>query len=218
MSKDFEYIFFDFDGTLADTFLGVTSSFAYALNHYGVKVKSLSDLRFVLGPPLKDSFINHFNFSDKTADEAVAKFRERYNEYFVKETILYPGVNDLIKGLYDKGYKLVIATSKPEKFVKTLLKHFELYDYFCFVSSATMDEKRNSKPDIIKYAISSLDIKDISKVVMVGDRKFDLVSANEFSMYPIGVLYGYGSYEELSQCPNNYLANDAKDLYNYIIN
>lgn len=213
----YEYLFFDLDGTIIDSFESVTRCFAYALESYGIYVKDLNELKPILGPPLLDAFISLYGFSEEEAVKAVAKYRERYIHTYVSESKIYEDIKDVLEGLYKKGYKLVLATSKPEKYARTIIDHYDISKYFYFITGATMDKTRDSKTKVLQYILSELKIEDLSKVVMIGDRKFDLFGADKFGLDAIGVLYGYGEEEELENSPHVFLAKTPEELYNYIV-
>ena len=214
--KKYKYLLWDLDGTIVNTFEGITKSFAYALEHYGIYVKDMNELSCVIGPPLYDAFVNFFNFSDKDANDGVAKYRERYNNTYIVESELYEGIKETIEKFSSLGYKHILATAKPQNFAEGLLDHYGLTDKFTFIAGATLDKSRNSKTKVLEYILNTLSIEDVSDLVMIGDREFDLKGADMFSIDAIGVLWGFGSYEELNSSPHIYLAKDAKDLYNYI--
>ena len=212
----YEYIFFDLDGTLTDPFVGITSSVAYALNKFGIEVKDLKDLAIFIGPPLYDSFTKFYNMSDSDAKLAIKYYRERYEVTGWSENYVYDGIYELLETLKSKGYKLVIATSKPENTTNMILKHFDLVKYFDFVSGATLDGTRNHKDQVIKHALDSLNILDTSKVIMVGDRKFDIEGARVFNIKSIAVEYGYGNKEEFIASGATYIVKDVLDILNII--
>ena len=215
--KKYKYLFWDLDGTIVNTFEGITKSFAYALEFYGIHITDMNDLRPVIGPPLHDCFVSMFGFDDVKATEAVEKYRERYNNTYMQESELYDGIKETIQKLAFYGFKNVLATAKPQHFADGLLDYYGLADSFCFVAGASLDKSRDSKVKVLQYITDTLKITDMSEVVMIGDRKFDLLGAAHFGIDGIGVLYGFGSEEELSNSPNIYLAKDAKGLYNYIM-
>lgn len=216
--KKYKYLFFDLDGTIVNTFEGITRSFAYALSTCGIHVTDMNELRPVIGPPLVDAFMSLYGFSEEAAIEAVERYRERYNNTYVDESELYDGIKDTIQSLSSAGYKIVLATAKPQHFADGLLGHYGLADSFHYIAGASLDKSRNSKTKVLQHIIDTLGIKDMSEAVMIGDREFDLCGAAQFGIDAIGVLYGFGSFEELSNSPHIYLAKDAKDLYNYIMN
>ena len=214
--KKYKYLLWDLDGTIVNTFEGITKSFAYALGSFGINVTDLNDLKCVIGPPLLDAFMNFYNFSEKDAVLGVEKYRERYNRTYIEESSLYDGIKETIQKLSAAGYRHVLATAKPQHFADGLLSHYGLISEFHLVVGASLDKSRNNKIKVLEHIISTLGESDMAKLVMIGDREFDLLGSAHFGIDGIGVLYGFGSYEELSSSPHIYLAKDAKDLYNYL--
>lgn len=214
--KKYKYLLFDLDGTIFDTFQGITRSFAYALDYYGIHIDDLKELSPVIGPPLYDCFVSMFGFDHQKALDAVAKYRERYNVKFIEESRLYPGIKEVLEKLSNEGFSLVLATSKPEHFAVDLLKHYHIFKYFTFVGCASLDKSRDTKNKVLEYIIQELGIEDKSQAVMIGDRKFDLLGAASFGIDAIGVHYGFAPQGELENCPHVYLAKNVEELYNYI--
>lgn len=212
----YEYVFFDLDGTLTNPFVGIASSVKYALNKFGIEVENLRDLAIFIGPPLYDSFTKFYHMSDEEAKTAIKYYRERYEVTGWMENYVYDGIYTLLDTLKKKGYKLVIATSKPENTTNFILKHFDLLKYFDFVAGATLDGTRIHKDQVIKHALDSLNITDPSKVIMVGDRKFDVLGAKEFNIETIAVEYGYGNKEEFIASGAAYIVKDVLDILNII--
>ena len=149
--------------------------------------------------------------SDEEAKTAIKYYRERYEVIGWMENYVYDGIYTLLDTLKKKGYKLVIATSKPENTTNFILKHFDLLKYFDFVAGATLDGTRIHKDQVIKHALDSLNITDPSKVIMVGDRKFDVLGAKEFNIETIAVEYGYGNKEEFIASGAAYIVKDVLD-------
>jgi len=215
--KKYKYLLFDLDGTITDSSEGIYKCFEYALNHYGIEVEDLNSLRPVIGPPLKDCFMEMYGFDEKTAVEAVAKYRERYADVGIFENRVYDGVYEMFSALKDAGYFIVLATSKPETYAKRILEHFKLDKFFDFVAGATIDGKISNKEDVLNKILESLKISNVSDMVMIGDREFDLAGAKAFGMDAIGVLYGFGSEDELNQYPSVLLAQTPGDVANFLV-
>jgi len=212
----YEYCFFDLDGTLTDPGIGITNSVMYALEKYHITVSDRSELYQFIGPPLLDSFQRFYGFSPEQAMEAVNYYREYYRETGIFENRVYDGIPAVLKRLESHGKKIVLATSKPEGFAKQILEHFDLMRYFAFVAGANMDETRTKKDEVIGYALESCGITDISKVVMIGDREYDILGARKFGMDSIGVLFGYGSRAELKEAGATYLAERESDILRFV--
>ena len=193
----YKLIIFDLDGTLTDPGVGITNSAMYALEKWNIKVAERSELYKFIGPPLRDSFMNFYGFSEEQAKEAIVYYREYFKDKGIFENEVYPGIVELLQQLKASGKKIVLATSKPEEFAIRILKHFDLFDYFDFVGGAYMDGVRNKKGEVIQYVLESAGITDLSTTVMIGDREHDIIGAKQNGIDSIGVLYGYGSLEEL---------------------
>ena len=193
----FTHIFFDLDGTLTDPGVGITNSVAYALERYGIHVADRRDLYPFIGPPLVDSFKQFYGFSPADARAAVDVYREYFADRGIFENEIYPGIPELLARLRGAGLKLVMATSKPEGFAVRIAEHFGIAQYFDCIAGAAMDETRTAKWEVIEYALERCGVADRSAVLMVGDREHDVLGAARCGLACLGVLYGYGSREEL---------------------
>ena len=211
--KKYEYCFFDLDGTLTDPVLGITNSFMYALKKYNISVSERSELHKIIGPPLMDSFQKYYGFSYEKAKEGVDYYREYYHNRGIYENEVYPGIPKLLEKLQREGKKIVLATSKPEHFAKMILEHFQLTKYFTFIAGANMDETRTKKDEVIAYAMEACKITDVGKVVMIGDREYDILGARKFGIDSVGVLFGYGSLEELQKAGATYIVETVDELW-----
>ena len=212
-----EYIFFDLDGTLTEPAEGITNSVAFALRKFGIEIKTRAELQKFIGPPLIDSFMEFYGFTREKAEKAVEYYREFYRETGIYQNKVYEGIPALLNLLCEKDKKIILATSKPEKFANQILEHFDLSKYFHLVIGATMDEKRSRKDEVLAYAIEKSGISDISSAVMIGDRKFDIEAAHKYGMEAVGVLFGYGTIEELKAAGADYIAATPNELKNLLI-
>lgn len=211
-----QQILFDLDGTLTDPMIGITKSVQYALRAYGIQVERLEDLCPFIGPPLRDSFMKYYGFDPDQATEAIWKYREYFSVTGLYENKEYAGIKEMLEALRDEGKKLYVATSKPELFAKKILEHFQMAEYFTFIGGASMDETRVKKGDVIGYVLEENQITDLSQVVMVGDREHDVIGAKEAGIESVGVLYGYGSREELEEAGANEIVSTVEALRNLL--
>ncbi len=212
----YDYILFDLDGTLTDPAEGITNSVAYALNKFGISVEDKRELYKFIGPPLVDAFAEYYGFSKEDSEKATAFYRETFRVKGLFENEVYDGVRELLETLKKQGKRLYIATSKPEEFTLRILKHFDLLKYFDFVAAATFDSTRNTKDKVIAYALEKLSIDDKSKVVMIGDRHHDIDGAKVNGIDSIGVLYGFGDKNELTDAGATYIAENVEDILSFI--
>ena len=211
----YQNILFDLDGTLTNSAEGITNSVVYALKKWNIKVEDKRELYKFIGPPLTDSLKKYYQFSEEESKRAVEYYREYFSVKGLYENEVYDGISDLLAELKRRNKTLILATSKPEEYAVRILKYFHLYDYFDFVAGASMDGTRSTKGDVIRYALESCRICDVSSSVMVGDREYDVLGAKRAGMDSIGVLYGFGNYEELKQAGAVYLAETVEDVLKF---
>jgi len=214
----YTHILFDLDGTITDPKMGITNSVIYALEKYGITGKTNDDLLSFIGPPLKESFMKYYNFSEEDAVQGIEYFREYFKVKGLYENIPYEGIEELLITLKDKGYRLAVATSKPTHFAEIIIKHFKLDKYFDFIGGSKLDNTRVAKAEVIEYVLENLDMKDTSKVIMIGDREHDVLGAKHHDIKSIGVLYGYGSREEFESVGTDVIVADVEELKNVLIN
>lgn len=205
-----KHILFDLDGTLTDPMMGITKSVRYALNYYGIEVNDLNDLLPFIGPPLRDSFQEYYGFDEAKANEAVEKYREYYKNDGIFDNKVYRGMKECLQTLKDNGKKLYVATSKPEFFAKQIIDHFSLSEYFEYIGGSEFNS-REKKAEVIEYVLKTNQI-DNDDVIMVGDRKHDIIGAHENKIPCVGVLYGYGTEDELKQYQADYLVASVEEL------
>ena len=210
-------ILFDLDGTLTDPAKGITGGVAHALDYFGNKYKSRKSLEIFIGPPLREQFMEYCNVDREKGEEYVAKYREYYAVTGIYENKVYDGIEEMLKRLKDAGKKIVLATSKPEKFALIILEHFGLIKYFDFVAGALMSNTRTKKDEVIAYALENIGEYDLSSTIMVGDRLHDVVGAAECGMRSIGVLWGYGSRCELEESGADFIAENIGDIVKIVI-
>lgn len=208
-----DVILFDLDGTLTDSGPGITRCVQYALHHFGIDEPDLQKLECFVGPPLKEMFMEYAGFDEKQAEEAVAKYRERYTEKGIFENTVYEGIPEILSRCREKGRVLAVASSKPQVYVEQILEHFNLRQYFEVVVGAELDGTRTKKAEVIEEALRQLGCeKNRQKVLMVGDRFHDVEGAAACGLQCIGVAYGYGGKEELKKAGAVYVANTVQDL------
>lgn len=212
-----EYIMFDLDGTLLNTRDGIVTCVQKAIASAGVMIDDLSLLERHIGPPLKAGFIEYYGFDDTTADAVVAEYRKYYKEAGIPGTHPYEGIEECLKELRDEGYHLIVATSKPERVAREFLEHFHLDHYFEDICGSVEagNQIRTTKGKVIEYALKHNKIEETDQVTMVGDRSHDVLGALEYNIKCVGVLYGFGSREELLQAGAVQVVSNTKELTEY---
>lgn len=216
----FKYILFDLDGTITESGPGIINSVKYALEKMGYPSDDIETLRKFIGPPLKFSYMEYYGMTEEQAEEGIIRYREYYTVQGIFDNSVYEGIISSLKALREAGKKLVIATSKPEKFAKMIAEHFEFAEYFEMICGASMDEKRVEKAEVIAYALDEMGIKteELDSVLMVGDRKHDILGAKVNNLKSMGVLYGYGDRDELEAAGADYIVEKASEISDLILN
>ncbi len=210
--KEFHTYFFDLDGTITDSSYGITNSVMYALKKFGIEESDRTKLYKFIGPPLTDSFKEYYGFSGEEVRRAVAYYREYYQEKGIFENRVYDGFEEMLQKLKAAGKRLVVATSKPEPYAKKIIEHFGLSQYFDYVAGMELDGGRGTKADVIRYALLACGIEEQSEVLMVGDREHDVIGAKKAGIDCLGVLYGFGSREELEQAGADYIVKTVAEI------
>lgn len=210
-------IFFDLDGTLTDPFEGITKSVQRSLAYFGIDVKDRDELKCFIGPPLWESYMKYYAFTKEEAEEAVVRYREYFSVKGLYENEVYDGIPELLSKLKAEGMRLTVATSKPWIFSEKILERFGLSEYFSFLSGSELDGRRVDKADVIEHAIDSLGITNKDSVLMVGDRKHDIIGAHKCGVKAVGVLWGYGDRSEHTECGADFIAQSIDELKDIIL-
>lgn len=232
----FESILFDLDGTLTESGPGITRSVQYALHRMGIEEQDLGKLEPFVGPPLNLSFRERYGMNEEESAQAIHYFRERYDTSGVYENRLYPGVRELLSRLHKAGVRLAIASSKPEPMVHKVLEHFGIEGDFNVIVGSRMEEELDNKMGadnklrMVQKALQGLGIRkdaeyvresdpssednaaEIGRCAMVGDRSFDMRGAKANRVTAVGVTYGYGSRRELEEAGADFIAANAEEL------
>jgi phosphoglycolate phosphatase len=191
-------IFFDLDGTLTDPKPGITRSIQYALQKLDHPTMPTEDeLTWCIGPPLRASFVRLLG-AETSADLAVSYYRERFSDIGLYENGVYDGIGEVLTALCASGHRLFVATSKPHVFAERIIDHFGLRGHFERVFGSELDGTRVDKSHLLEYALKEASV-DPARTLMIGDRSHDMIGAKNNGMKGIGVLYGYGSRDELLQ-------------------
>lgn len=213
--RTYDFIFFDLDGTLVDSSLGITNSVIHALKKYGIEESDRTKLYPFIGPPLPASFEKFYGFSKEQCMEAVAYYREYYHDKGVLENTVYDGLEAVLGELKNRGRTLAVATSKPEPFARKIIDAFGLKQYFSYVAGMELDGRRGTKEEVIRYALDTLKITDLSRVLMVGDREHDVIGARGAGIDCLGILYGFGAREELENAGADYIEETVQGILKF---
>lgn len=216
MEKVYKICLFDLDGTITDSAPGIVNSVIYALKKFGIEETDREKLLQFIGPPLTESFHRFYGFTEEESWKAVEYYREYYAEKGIFECTVYEGLEDALKKIKESGRKILVATSKPEVYAKRIIEHFGLTKYFDYIAGMELDGGRGTKAQVIEYALETCKIKNRDEVLMIGDREHDVFGAENLGIDCVGVLYGFGSREELEKAGAKYVISRPEDLINIL--
>ena len=209
-------VLFDWDGTVADTRPGIFNSVRYAIGQYGIADRPDDELRYFIGPPLYDGFEHVFGVSPELANELTDTYRVYYRDKGIFECNVYDGVGDLLRELHDAGVKMAVVSSKPKEFLDRLVEHFGLAEHLDAVVGPAMDNHNSNKTVLVNQALKELMLLP-STVAMIGDRHFDVEGAKAAGVNAVGVLYGYGTEEELCAAGADAVCEQVVDLRGFLL-
>ncbi len=191
-------LLFDLDGTLTDSRPGIISGIQHALGVMGLPVPPEHSLLRFIGPPTHDAFRELLSSSDPELNaRAIGIYRERYAKQGLYENSVYPGVAEGLAALREAGATLFVATSKPQVFARQIIDHFGLAQYFVTVYGSELSGERSNKGDLIAHVLTQEGLTN--DAWMIGDRLHDIRGAKLNGLRSAGVLWGYGSRDELSE-------------------
>ncbi len=205
---------FDLDGTLTDPAEGIVGSLLHGMAAVGVDPNDHEPLEQFIGPPLQESFAE-MGLDNAGVAAAIEGYRERFATVGIFENKVYDGIPELLQQMQNDGWTLAVATSKPEPFAVRIVDHFDLTQYFEVIAGATMDGSRRHKKDVIQHALDQLHHQSGAggpKPVMIGDRDVDIKGGQAHGLSTIGVVWGYGSVEELIDAGPSALAAQPSEI------
>lgn len=210
-----KYLLFDLDGTITDPKEGITKCVQYALSKFDIEEECDNLLSFI-GPPLTDSFIDFYGFDKQKAELAIKYYRERYAKIGLFENSAIDGIHEVLEKLKEYGYTLAVATSKPTCFAISICEKYDFSKYFDIIMGSELDGTRTKKSEIIYEVLKQLNAKP-EEVVMIGDRKYDIIGAKEVGTASIGVRFGYAEDGELEKAGADFIVGTPNELLTCIL-
>ena len=209
-----KYILFDLDGTVTDSHEGIINCIKYALGEMGYNIPCDEELNRYIGPPLYKGFQDIAGMEYEEALKAAAISRSKYSITGIFENKPYDGIEEVLKTLKEHGKVVMLATSKPEEYAIRILEHFNLSMYFDGITGGSIDGRHNDKDIIIEESILRLGLSSSDKpdIIMVGDRKYDIIGAKACGIASAGVYYGFARKGELETAGADYIINAVSEI------
>ncbi len=208
------HIFFDLDGTLTDPKLGFIRSVHYALSELDIEFDPDINFESYIGPPIHDT-LGKLCADDNLVEAAISLYRKRYAEIGLFENELYEGITDCLDQILDEAESIHVATSKPTIFSKRIIEHFELDRYFNVVFGSNLDGTLSDKTELLAHILENQGVAP-QNAVMIGDRRFDMIGAKNHGIRALGVLWGYGSEEELINSGADGICTHPEEIYEQV--
>ena len=209
----FSNIIFDLDGTLTDNTSGIGNSLRFALEKMQIEGFSGDVPDAFIGPPLQEGFKRLFGLNDRNTQLAVEHFREYYASHGIFENDPYPGVYEMLEGLYFAGKKICIATAKLEKFARRICDHFGFDKYIVHLTGADYNGEKATKTIMVAGLLQTMQWDPSKAVVMVGDTVFDIRAGQDNGLSTVAVTYGFGKEADLKKAGPDILVDQVEDLY-----
>lgn len=207
-------LLFDLDGTLTDPSEGIVACHKYALSRLGIELDEGINLENYIGPPLRQVF-RDLGCDDELTEQAVDIYRERFATTGLYENRLHDGMVECLENLAGRVKSSFIVTSKASVYSRRIAEHFDIHSYFKNIYGSNLDGTLSDKTELLKHVIDSENI-DPADAVMIGDRKFDIIGAKNHGIRSIGVLWGFGSEDELLEAGAGSLCDQPANLADHI--
>ncbi len=199
----------DLDGTLIDPAPGLLGCYRHALASFGIFPPEAEDLRWVIGPPIRETFRRWLHGHD--VEEGVRRYREGYSEWGLYQAAVYPGILEALARHAADGRLLVLCTAKFQGFAGRVADHFRLAPLLSGIYGAELDGRFENKAELISHLLQAERLHP-QEVCMVGDRKHDVIAAAKHGIPTIGVLWGYGGRVGLESAGAAMLIQHAHEL------
>ncbi len=204
-------VLFDLDGTLVDSFEGVSNCILYALEKMNWKMLTKEQTRPFLGPPLPNSFEEYCNMTKEEALRAVELYRERYSTKGVFESVVFDGMVNFLKHLKSQNIRMFVATSKPQHYAEQILEHCEIDKYFEIILGVSPSNTVSDKSGLLNVIIDRFGLEK-SETAMVGDRMFDIDAAKSVGVFSIGITNGCDTFDELKEHGADVIVENAAEM------
>ncbi len=213
-----KYLLFDLDGTLTASAPGIITSVQAVIRHYNLPELNEAQLQKFVGPPLAVSFADYLGLPEEEILPAIDVYREYFEAHGIYDNSVYGGMPETLQKLKDAGYKLAVATSKPEKYAKQIVEYYGIAPYFDFVCGIPMEDEQMTKAQVVATTLEKLGVAQKSEALMIGDRFYDVEGAKENGIECLGVTFGYGTEDELTAAGAKYIAHTTAEIFDVVEN
>ena len=210
----FQAIFFDFDGTIADTDPDIRAAWLAAIADLGLTCECF-DRTFRVGPSLPETARMLFpDADDRVREKVQTRYKNFYDDADSYSARAYPGVLETINALHEQKVKIFVVTNKRLKPTVKLLAKYRLLE--CCAGVFTPDiispDKPLTKPEMVNLAMRVSGIADPRNILMTGDTEIDVNAGKTNGTATCAVTWGYASREKLLLAQPDHLIDTPDEL------
>jgi phosphoglycolate phosphatase len=214
MSTSYEAVIFDLDGTLLDTLTDIGGAANQVLADRGYPTHTLEAYRHFIGDGVATLFQRILPEGRPTSEliaECVAEFTVSYGQKWNENTLLYPGISELLDELVRRAVPIAILSNKPHDFVGVCVA--EYLSGWNFDPVLGQREGVPRKPDAagVVEVCQALRVK-AEECLYVGDSSVDMLTAKNSGALAVGVAWGFRPVEELVEYGAAQILNTPADL------
>jgi phosphoglycolate phosphatase len=204
-------LIFDFDGTLADTSLGIVRCTQTTLETMGLPLSTPERICATIGLPLADCFARGTDTPAERIEEACATYRRLFNDIAVPCIILFPGVAETLAGLDARGFRMSIATSRGSRSLQMLLERMGVAGHFCASAASDTVTRHKPEPDPALYVLEKTGGKPEESLV-IGDTTFDILMGQAAGCRTCGVTWGNQDRAQLQAASPDWILDRIEEL------
>ncbi len=210
---NYDVILFDLDGTVIESLDGILDSINYSFENVGISPIDKKDLTPFIGPPIIHTLQLNYGMSKEEAEHTMTFYHKHYGSEGWKKYKVYDGVGELLKGLKVLGKKIGLATNKPRHYAQMIMENCGFDGLFDYIGGSDFENGITNKTQVIESCLEKMEIQDKSRVIMIGDRKFDVLGAKEAGISTLGITYGYGDRKELEEAGAIIVADEPREIF-----
>jgi phosphoglycolate phosphatase len=211
-------VILDFDGTIADTRNSIIQTIQKVVEMLGFPNVVESEIKDLIGLPLRDTFIKVLNVSDENdLQNAVELYRNTFNEFGVSAVRLYPNVKTTLETLFSNGVIITVASSRGKESLTDLLEQLEIIEYITLILGEQDVENKKPAPDMVLRILEETQTLPKNALV-VGDTTYDIEMGQRAECLTCGVTYGNHDESQLKKQGADFIINDFSKVLDLVKN
>lgn len=205
-------IVFDFDGVLADTALDIAASIRATQRQYGVPEMTTPEIMSFVGWGAKHLIEHTVPVEEARGAEVLAWYKDYYAAHPCDETVLYPGIRDMLAGFQARGVKMSVVSNKPEPLTRMIVDKLDISRYFTRVIGPESVTRMKPDPEGLLLCAKAMDA-DPANCMMVGDSYTDIEAGKAAGFgCTCAVFYGYGNKQKLEAVGADFAVHHGSEI------